>query len=267
MSVGRLLVAMIIPGILMAVIIGIYIVVRCWLQPELAPSYEAGNFTLSEKLKETAKYVLPMVLIIFLVTGVIFLGVATPTEAAATGALGCFILAAVYRRLNWKVTRKSTESSMRMAVMILLIMASASAYTQIIVFSKANVGMVNFLLSTHLSPIVIVIGAQIVIAIMGCFMPVNSILMIVMPLFTPIVIAIGQDPIWFGIITLINVEMAGLTPPFGMHLFVMKAVAPKDTKMEELYRAALPYIGINILTIVLLFAFPVLTSWLPNFMK
>ncbi len=267
MSVGKLLIAMIIPGILMAIVLGIYIVGRCWLQPSIAPSYSAGNFTFSEKAKESAIYVLPMAIIVFLVTGIIFLGIATPSEAAATGCLGCFILAAAYRKLNWRVVKTSTESSLRAGVMVLIIMASAAAYSQILVFSGANQGLVDFLMGLHLPPVMAVIGIQILIAIMGCFMPVAGILMISLPLFTPIVIAMGMDPIWFGVMTLINCEMAGLTPPFGTNLFTMKAVAPKGTTLEEVYKAAVPIVMIDIFMIALLMVFPILTQWLPKMMK
>ncbi len=266
-SVGRLLIAMILPGILMAIVIALYVILRCWLQPSLAPAYKVEDISLSEKLSEFAKYVLPMAIIVFLVTGVIFLGVATPSEAAATGCLGCFILAVIYRKLNWKITKTSTQSSVYTAVMLLIILAGASAYSQILVFSGANKGLVNFLLGIHMSPLVTIIGVQVLIAIMGCFMPTGGILMIVMPLFTPIIVAMGQDPVWFGVITLINCEMSGLTPPFGMNLFTMKAVAPKGTTLQEIYRAALPFVGIDIFMIIVLFGFPVLTQWLPNMMK
>jgi tripartite ATP-independent transporter DctM subunit len=255
---------MIVPGIMMAVLIAIYVVGRCWLQPSIAPPYNTGNFTLAEKTTEFVKYVLPMAIIVFLVTGIIFLGIATPSEAAATGCLGCFILAAAYRKLNWRVVKVSTESSLRAAVMVLIIMASAAAYSQILVFSGANEGLVNFLLSLHLPPIAAVIGIQILIAIMGCFMPVAGILMISLPLFTPIIKAMGMDPIWFGVITLINCEMAGLTPPFGTNLFTMKAVASKGTTLEEVYKAAIPIVVIDLVMMALLIGLPILTQWLPG---
>jgi tripartite ATP-independent transporter DctM subunit len=267
MSVGRLLIALIVPGILMAVVLAIYIVGRCWLQPSIAPTYSAGNFSFLEKVEESAKYVLPMALIVFLVTGIIFLGIATPSEAAATGCLGSFILAATYRKLNWKVIKISTTSSLRAAVMVMIIMASAAAYSQILVFSGANEGLVNFLMGLRLPPIAAVIGIQILIAIMGCFMPVAGILMISLPLFTPVVAVMGMDPIWFGVITLINCEMAGLTPPFGTNLFTMKAVAPKGTTLEEIYKAALPIVGIDIFVMGLLLGLPILTQWLPRMMR
>ncbi len=266
-SVGRLLIGMIVPGILMAIVIGLYVIIRCWLQPSLAPAYKVENVSLSEKLSESGKYVLPMAAIVFLVTGVIFLGVATPSEAAATGCLGCFILAIIYRRLNWHVVKTSTQSSVATSVMLLIILAGASSFSQIMVFSGANKGLISFWLNLHMSPLVTVIGVEVLIAIMGCFMSPGSILMIVMPMFTPIVVAMGQDPVWFGVITLINTEMAGLTPPFGMNIFTMKAVAPKGTTLEELYHAALPFVGIDIFVIVILFGFPILTQWLPNMMR
>ncbi len=210
---------------------------------------------------------LPLALIVFLVTGLIFLGVATPSEAAATGALGCFILAAAYKRLNWKVTKVSTRSSLRSVIMLLFILASATAYSQILAFSGASEGLVKWLLGLGMPKISAIIGVQVIIGILGCFMPTGGILMIVMPMFTPIVIALGFDPVWFGLLTLINCEMGGITPPFGMTLFTMHSVAPKGTTLQEVYNAALPFIAIDIFMIVILFCFPSLALWLPSFIK
>ncbi len=130
-SVGKLLIAIIIPGLILAAVYAVYVLVRCWLQPSIAPPYEVAQYSLSEKVIDVSKHVLPMAFIVFLVTGIIFLGVATPSESAAVGCFGSGILAAAYGRLNWKIMNKSLDATVRTAAMVLLIMASAVAFSQI----------------------------------------------------------------------------------------------------------------------------------------
>jgi len=265
-SVGKLLIAIIIPGLVMAVLYASYIIVRCLLQPSIAPAYEITPTPLLEKLRDTGKYVLPAGFIIFLVTGVIFLGIATPTEAAASGAIGTFILAACYRRLNWQMLKKSVGSALQISVMMLIIIAGAKAFSQILAFSGASKGLIAFVLSVPLTPILIIIAMQIILLFMGTFMEIFSIMMITIPIFMPIITALGFDPLWFGVIMLLNMEMATTSPPFGLSLFVMKGVAPPDTTMGDIYKGALPFLGCDVIAIALMLAFPILVLWLPSMM-
>ncbi len=266
-SVGKLLIAIIVPGLMMAFLYGCYVLIRAWLQPSLAPAYDTASFSLSDKISSFIRYVLPVGFIIFLVTGLIFLGIATPSESAAVGCLGTFILAAAYRRFNWELVKKSVEASILTSVMVLFIMASAVAFSQMLAFSGASRGMVAFVLELNAPPILTVIGIQVLILIMGCFMPTNGIIMIVIPLFLPIVEAYGFDLVWFIVLTLLNTEMATTTPPFGLSLFVMKGVAPPDTEMADVYKAGLPFLGCDAIVMILLIAFPVIGLWLPGVMR
>ncbi len=265
-SVGKLLIAIVIPGILLAFVMAIYILGRCWLQPSLAPPYDVSQYPISEKISDIAKYVLPLAFIIFLVTGVIFLGIATPSEAAATGCVGCFILAAAYGKLNWRILKISTESSVQTAVMVLIIMASAVIFSQVISYTQASQGMMGALLSLPLSPTVIIIGMQIIVLILGCFMDSGSILFITLPVFMPIINSLSLDPVWFSVLMLLNIEMGQTTPPFGMVLFVMKGAAPSNTTMADIIRSAVPFLILNVMVMALLIAFPILTQWLPGMM-
>ncbi|MFC1902632.1 TRAP transporter large permease subunit [Chloroflexota bacterium] len=267
LSVGKLLMAIIVPGLIMAVLYAIYTVGRCWLQPSIAPSYELEPIPISKKLGLTVKYILPLGLVIFLVTGVIFLGVATPSEAAATGAVGCFILAACYRKLNWGVLKKSLTRTLENAVMVLIIISGAKAFAQILAFSGATRGLVSLAAELPVSPIVLLIAMQVVALILGCFMNAASVLMISIPVFMPIVYAIGFDPMWFGVLLLLNCEMGATTPPFGLSMFVMKAVAPPDTTMGDIYKAGVPYLGCDAITMALLIMFPIIPLWLPSIMR
>jgi tripartite ATP-independent transporter DctM subunit len=263
-SIGKILIATIIPGLLMAVIYALYIILRCRLQPELAPSYDVASCSLSEKLAATARYILPVAFVIFLVTGLILLGIATPTEAAAAGAFGCLILAAFYRRLNWELLKKSFTGTLKITVMIFMIVVGASAFSQILSFSGATTGITQFATSLPVSPIVIIIMTQVIVFILGCFMDVVAILLITLPIFVPVVNILGFDPVWFAVLMMINVEVAGISPPFGLNLFVMKGIASKDTTMGDVYRAGLPFCGLSLLAMVVIMVFPQVALWLPS---
>jgi len=265
-SVGKLLIAIIFPGLLMAILYATYIIVRCYLQPSIAPPYEVLPTPLKVKLKASAQYILPIGFIVFLVVGLIFLGVATPTEAAATGTLGMFILAAMYRRLNWEVVKKSFSGAIEMTGMTLLIIAGAKAYGQIVAHSGAAAGLVELATILPLAPIIILIVMQVVLLILGMFMSVVAVMMITTPIFMPVVYALGFDPVWFVVIFLLNMEMGQTTPPFGLSLFVMKGVAPPDTTMGDIYRAAMPFLYCDLIAMALIIAFPAVALWLPGLM-
>ncbi len=265
-SVGKILIAIIIPGVLMAILYAAYIILRCRIQPSIAPAYDVVPPPLSEKLIATAKYILPLGFIIFMVVGVMFLGVATPTEAAATGALSTFILAAAYKRLSWKMVKKSFRGTMEITLMMFLIISGATAFSQILAFSGATAGLINVTLGLPLSPIFIVVAMQVIVLFMGMFMEVVSIMMITIPLFLPVIYVLGFNDVWFAVILLLNIEMATTSPPFGLTLFVMKGVAPPDTTMGDIYRAALPFLYCDVIAMGLIIAFPAVALWLPGLM-
>lgn len=266
-SIGGILIAIIIPGLVMAALYAVYIIGRCYFQPDLAPVYDAPSSTLSEMILSTLKYLLPVGGIIFLVVGVIFLGVATPTEAAATGAIGCFILAALYRKLTWAMIKKATFNTLGITVMMFMIITGARAFSQIMAFSGASNGLIEYTLTLPLPPILIIVAMQFVVFFLGMFISPLPIMMITLPIFMPVVQAFRFDPLWFGVIYLINIEMASTSPPFGMSLFVMKGVAPPDTTMGDIYRAALPFLYCDIVAMALVFFFPQLALLIPNLMK
>jgi tripartite ATP-independent transporter DctM subunit len=266
-SIGRILIAIIVPGLSMAVVYAAYIITRCMYQPDLAPPYEITRVPFAEKIIATVRYVLPQGLIVFLVVGVIFFGVATPSEAAATGALGTFFIALIYGKLTWKVVYKAVRGTLSVTGMLFLIIAGAMAFSQILGFSGASAGLSEVATGLSLPPIVIIIIMQIIILFLGGFMDVVSIMMIVLPIFVPVVLALGFDPVWFAVIFLLNIEMASTSPPFGMSLFVMKGVAPEDTTMSDIYLAALPFLGCDLIVMILLFIFPPLVLWLPALMR
>ena len=150
---------------------------------------------------------------------------------------------------------------------MLIIISGAAAFSQLLAFSGGSRGMIQYVLGLPLAPIAIMVAMQIILLFLGTFMSTVAIMMITLPMFMPIVSTLGFDPIWFGVIYLLNMEMATTTPPFGMSLFVMKGVAPRDTTMGDIYRAALPFLVCDGVAMVLLFSFPSIALWLPELMS
>ena len=266
-SVGKMLIAIIMPGLTMAALQALYIIIRCKLDRSLAPAYEVTPKPLLSRSFDFVRYVLPLGLIVFLVTGVIFAGIATPSEAAATGTFGCFILAAIYGRLNWTMVRKAMTATMRTSGMILLLIMGATSFSAILAFTGVTKGLIGTFTGLSLSPLVIIALMLLVPLILGCFMDVVAVLMITVPIFYPVVHALGMNPIWFGVMLLLTIDVGMLSPPFGMGLFVMKGVAEPGTKIGEIYRAGLPFLSIELLTIILLLFFPMIGLWLPGLMR
>lgn len=265
-NVGKLLISGIIPGMGLALFYAAYIVIRCRFQPWLTPDDQGPATSVWDRLISLFKYVLPLSLIVFLVVGLIFLGVTTPSEAAATGTIGSLFLAFFYKRLSWLVLKKSIIGTIRVSVMVFTTILGATAFSQILAASGASRGLVQTVLDLPLSPVMVMVSLQVFILIMGCMEGAVSIMMLTIPIFMPIVNALGIDPVWFGLITLINLETGGITPPFGFHLYVMKAVAP-GTTLEEIIGAGLPFVLCNLLMIALIIIFPQIALWLPSVMK
>lgn len=265
-SIGKILIGSIFPGLLLAVLCAAYIVIRCWLQPSIAPPYDVPPVPFKYKVIATLRYILPLSLVVFLVIGLIFAGVATPSEAAATGTVGSVILALFYRGFTWQVIKKSFTGAISISVMMFAIIAGAIAFSQVLAFMGTTKGLVNFATGLNVAPIIIIIAMQVVVFLMGMFMSVFAIMMITLPIFMPIVFASDFSPVWFAVIYLVNCELAAVTPPYGVNLFVMKGVAPKGTTMEDVIKAAVPFIFLNFLVIVLIFIFPQIALWLPGLM-
>jgi len=266
-SIGRLLIAIIVPGLLMAAFYATYIILRCYFQPSIAPAYEVPHIPLVDKFIGFVRYVLPLGLVVFSVTGVIILGMATPSEAGATGALGCVVLAALYGRLSWGRLRKALASSMITTGMIFLIIATAISFSQILAFSGGSRGLAQFAIGLPVSPIFVVVAMHVVGISLGMIMGPIAIMMLTLPIFVPVLNALGFNLVWFGAMYLLNMEMAVTSPPFGLALFVMKGVAPPGTTMGDCYRAALPFLGCDLIVIILMLIFPQVALWLPSVMR
>ncbi len=265
-SIGKFLFAIIIPGLIMAVIYAAYVVIRCILQPSLAPVYEISRISFREKIIATIQYIIPLGSVIFLAMGLIYLGVATPNEAAALGAVGCYALAFFYRGLKWEVVKSTLLDSTKISAMIFLILAGSVAFSQIMAYTGATGGMIDFILKLPIPPLALLIAMQIVLLFMGCFIDALPIMIITVPIFMPVIMALGFDPIWFGAIMLLNMQMGTLSPPFGLVLFVMRGVAPPHIRMRDIYLAVYPILGLDLIVMAIMIIFPQVVLWLPSMM-
>ena len=263
-NVGQVLLAIVVPGFTMAAFYVVYVVLRCWLQPDLAPVYAPVKIPLARKLRDTALYVFPLFVIVFLVTGLIVLGVATPSESAALGVLGALLLAVAYRSVTWRMLVDCLSSTLLTTIMVLAVLTGSTAFSQLLAFTGASSGIVELATSTNWSPIAVVITMQLILLVLGTFMESLAMIMLAAPIYFPIVSALGLSPIWFAAIMLLNMEMASLSPPFGFSLFVAKAVAPEGTTMMDIYKASIPFLLLNTAVMLLMIFWPPLVLWLPG---
>jgi tripartite ATP-independent transporter DctM subunit len=265
-SVGGLLIAGLLPGLIMAGLFTIYIIGRCILQPRMAPSYELKRLSFWERYLPVIKNVLPLGVIVFAVIGLMLLGLATPSESAAFGVLATFVCAAFYSSMSGQVIKKAFTNTMRTTTMILMIFCGSTAFSQILSYSGATKGMVNLAVHLPIPPIALLICMMVVVMFLGMFMEQMSILMITLPIFMPVCKTLGWDPLWFGLMLLINMSIANLSPPFGIELFVMKGVSPPDTTMADIYKASVPFIIMEAFVILLVILAPPIATWLPGIM-
>ena len=264
-SVGQVLMGGVVPGVMLGAIFCVFIVVCAMIKPSCAPNFHTEPTPFSRKLILTFKYLVPVGIIIFSVLGLIFLGVATPTEAAALGALATLIVNIFMGRFNSRMLKASMKGSLEVTAMVLMIVAASKTFSTVLAFTNATDGMVEVVKELAVHPLVILVAMQVIVVILGCLMDPVSIMLITLPLFMPIVTALGFDPIWFAVIMLVNLEMGNMTPPFGMLIFVMQGVAPKDVTYEKIVWATVPYMLFDVLIMVIMFVWPQIALWLPTY--
>ena len=261
-SIAELLLAGIMPGLVLALLYFGYFALRAWAQPHLAPPYKAEPTTLSQKMLALLT-VAPLLSLIVVVTGFIFLGIATPSESAAMGVVATLILAACYGRLTAEAVWRSLLSAMTTTTMMLLVIVGSTGFSQLLAATGATSALVSAVGDLDLLPVFMVVIMQAIVLLLGCFIDTISIMLVSIPVFMPIVLALDIDPIWFCILILVQLELAGITPPFGVLLFVMKGVQ-QHLKISEIYKAAIPIVLIQILLIALLMIFPEIVTALPE---
>ncbi len=263
-DVGALLIAGIIPGLILASFYIATIFIQTKIDPDAAPAYDVETLSMGHKLGLLFKDIMPMLSVMVLIVIGMVAGLITPSEAAAFGALGVLVLAIIFRCLTWEAMKRSVVGAMRVTLMAYLIVFGSATFSQLLAFSGASSGLIRWATSFDLAPIAMLLAMFAVLLLLGMFMEQISMMLLTVPIFFPLALSLGFDPIWFALIILLALEISFTTPPFGLLLFVMKGVAPKDTTMREIYGAAIPYIGCSMLLVVLLIIFPQLALWLPS---
>lgn len=263
--IGALLIASIVPALILAAMFFGYVILRCRFDPSLAPPYEVQVLGWRERLLPFVKYVLPLSAIFIVVVGSIIGGIATPTESAALGAAASLVAAAAYRRLNRANFVVSIRQTLRFTVMTLFIICGSITFSQIMAFSQASNGLSAAVLGVGLAPLVLLAGMLLILLFLGCFMDQVSMMMITVPLFMPLVQQFGFEPVWFGVLMLMCLEISLATPPFGLLLFVAKGASP-ETSMRDIIASVAPFVALALSVVVLLIALPELTLWLPRLM-
>ncbi len=266
-SISDLLIAGIVPGlILSAVFIG-YIVVLAIVDPKLAPADDTPRAHGWARWGPLIKHVLPLGLIVAAVIGGMVMGWATPTESAAIGCAATALVAAGYRQMTWKSLINSLHGTAAVTGMIMFIILGATTFSQIMAFSGASSGLVRLVSEAGLSQLAVIVGMILVLLFLGLFIDQASIMMLTIPIFMPLVKGLGIDPIWFGILFLMCMQIGLLSPPFGLLLFTMKGVAPPEVTMGDVIRAAVPYTLFGLaLTAVILFV-PAIATCLPKLLS
>jgi tripartite ATP-independent transporter DctM subunit len=263
-SIAGLLVGGIVPGLILSAMYVAYIIARATLDPALAPDERADEGVQgAARWLPFATHVVPLVLIFGLVIGAMTGGFATPTEAAAIGAAGTIAAAAIYRGLTFANLMKALTGTVAVSGIILFIIVGATTFSQVLSFSGVVNGLVGLVTGLGLSVNAIVIAMLLILLFLGCFVDQVSMMLITLPFFMPLAQRYDIDPIWFGVLFLICMQLGLLTPPFGLLLFTMKGVAPPAITMHQIYMAAMPYVVMSLVILVLIFFFPVIATWLP----
>jgi tripartite ATP-independent transporter DctM subunit len=266
-SVGALYLGGIIPGLILSALFILYIIIRCFFQPELGPPLPLEErVSIREKIISLKGIILP-ILTVAAVLGSMFTGFASVTEAAAVGAAGSVISAAIYGRLTWKVVRESLIQTVALMGMVMWIIFGASAFTGLYGAIGATKMVQEIMMALPGGKWGVMIAINIILVIMGCFLDPYGILMITVPIFVPVIKAMGFSAVWFGVIFVMNMEMGFLTPPFGYNLFYLKSVAPEGVTMADIYKSIWAFVVLQAIGLAIVMIFPDLALWLPGQMR
>ena len=263
-SISKLLVGGIVPGLILSVIFIFYIVMRVRMNPELAPKTSFDEYHGWRRFQPFLQYVIPLVSIFVIVVGAMIAGWATPTECAALGAFATIVLAFLYKSLSVKNLVQSLRGTAGISGMILFIIVGATTFSQILSFSGASNGLAQLITAFGLPPLAVIAGMMLFLIFLGVFVEQVSMMMITLPIFMPVVQQMGIDLVWFGVMFLICMQLGLLMPPHGLLLMTMKGVAPPQVTMLHIFRAVMPFLLISIVVLVLVFFVPAVATWLPN---
>lgn len=262
-SIGQLYLGGLVPGILLSGLYILYIGVRCSLQPTIAPA-KVKHISFASKLRSLRSAIGP-VIIIAMVLGSMFLGMATASEAAALGAIGALIIAGIRRKLTVRMLKEASYQTAKASAMVAWIVVGAGFFSQVFTLAGTVAALQRLLSEAGLHPWTILVMMQVVIFVAGCLIDDVAIIMLFAPLFVAILKAVTTfDLLWFGVVFNINLQLSLLTPPFGFALFYMRGMAPSGTNMGDVYRSAIPFIIIQGIVLLLALAYPGMCTWLPR---
>jgi len=265
-SVGKLFMGGVFPGILLSFMFIAYIGIRCYFQPNLGPAVvPEERATWGEKIASLKSVILP-ILLIALVMGTIYGGICTPSEAAGVGAFGSLVCAAIYRKLNWKYLKEVCYATLGVTGMVMWIGLAGFVFTSVYMALGAPQLLQDVMGNLPGGRWGLLAAIQLSFFILGMFLDPLAIMMITVPLYVPLIKAVGFDTVWFGVLFVVNMEMAYVTPPYGFNLFYLKGVAPKDVTIADIYRSIVPFVLIQASCLVILILFPQIVLWLPNTM-
>jgi tripartite ATP-independent transporter DctM subunit len=266
-SVGNLFAGAIFPGLMLAAFYFLYVFIRCNLNPTLGPPIskeEASKFTAAQKWTMTLKSLIPPLALILAVMGTILAGVATPTEAAGLGAGGAMLLALVSGKLNLQVLKKASYATLKTTSMVMLLFIGGKFFSTVFLSMGGGDVVADLLIGSGMSKWAILGIMMLIVFIMGMFIDWAAILLVTVPIFMPIAMEIGFDPLWFSLLMCVNLQTSFLTPPFGYALFYFKGVAPEGYTMMHIYKGILPFVLLQVLSLGILCMFPSIVTWLPS---
>jgi tripartite ATP-independent transporter DctM subunit len=266
MSIGQFFIAGVMPGIMIAIMFIIYLIVASIRNPKIAPPLPPERRASWKEKFASLTAILPALLVIASVLGSIFTGAATPTEAAAVGAVGTLVVAAIYRQLNWKMVKEACFRTVRVTSMVMYIIIAASIFAAVYQRLGASQMMRGLLVGQEWNPMLIMVGILVLILILGMFLDSVAIIILLVPIVCPTVVALGFNLLHFATLFIVALMVGYLSPPFGLCLFYMRGVAPPEVSTEEIYHAVIPYIVILIIALAILLVFPDITLWLPRLM-
>ncbi|MEZ5817210.1 MAG: TRAP transporter large permease subunit [Hyphomicrobiaceae bacterium] len=265
-SVGSILIGMIVPGLMLASSYIIYIFTRCLIRPEDGPPIAEGDDapSLAERISITAKVLVPPVVVIICVLGSMMAGIATPTEASATGALGTVLLAAGYGRLTWPVLVDSVMRTVRITAMILFIVVCGSIFAAVFVGSGGLQALTEVIEAVQLGRWGLFAVVMLIVFLAGFMLDPLVIILMVVPITTPLIVAAGFDKVWYCVVFLVMLQTAYLTPPMAPSIFYLRGIAPPSITLNQMYVGIWPFIGLQVVVVSLIIAFPELVTWLPT---
>lgn len=266
-SVGNLFAGAILPGLLLSNLYFLYIVLRCNFNPKLGPPIsreEARQYTTSRKWGMTLKSLLPPLGLILMVMGTILGGVATATEAAGMGALGAFLLALFNRAVSWPVIRKAGTATLKTTAMVMMLFIGGTFFSTVFLSMGGGDVVADLFIGSGMNRWLALGIMMLIIFILGMFIDWAAILLVTVPIFMPIAMELEFDPLWFAILMCVNLQTSFLTPPFGYALFYFKGVAPPEYNIMDIYKGIIPFVVIQIIGLIVLVAFPGISTWLPS---